>query len=474
MKVVQLLYSYLLTRSEFNIESAPDSESSRDRQNAYALYLDLLLLLIELSGQKVQDKNPEAVARIRADKWLKDSPMARNLSADPRIRELILKGRNNVDDFNVALGPIYDTLIGSAVYQRHAKNRERSLATDVEFWNDALINVVSRVPEFTEAVRGRQEYSRSSLDMAMEMVCRTLNSYNDSHSHLAEARNDLERSLLQAHDLYMSLLQLTIDLTDLQDERLEAAKHKYLPTQQDLTPDTKFVDNRFVKALLENETLTEYREAHDISMLEDNEIAVGSLLDEILASDIYKEYMAKPVTDYKDDCELWKVLMKNVILPSDTLAEALEAKSVFWNDDLEIMGTFVLKTLKQYASSAKEGADVVLQPKYKDREDSEFGAKLFLNAVDNREKYRGYIDRFVNSNQWDSDRLAFMDIVIMITAIAELLTFDAIPVPVTINEYIEIANSYCTSRSGHFVNGVMSSIINYLKSEGILLKNIQK
>ncbi|MDE7470102.1 MAG: transcription antitermination protein NusB, partial [Paramuribaculum sp.] len=320
----------------------------------------------------------------------------------------------------------------------------------------------------------RNEFSRNALDNAIAMVCRTLNSYNDSLSQVSEARNNLEKSLDQAHDLYMALLQLMIDVTDLQATRLEEAKHKYLPTQQDLTPDTRFIDNELIKILCENDELKEYRDSRPVSFLDDNEIAVGSILDDIIESDIYKEYMALSVTDYRTDCELWKNLLKNVILPSDTLAEILESKSVYWNDDLEIMGTFVIKTVKQFASSEKGGRDVKLQPKYKDREDAAFGSRLFLSVIDNRETYRSYIDRFINRSQWDSDRLAFMDIVIMMTAIGELLNFPAIPVPVTVNEYVEIANSYSTPKSGYFVNGVLSSVINYLKSEGLLLKNIRK
>lgn len=474
IKVVQLLYSYLLTRSEFKIEQAPDSQSTKDRQIAYTLYLDLLLLLLELSGQKVQDEIPEACKQIGANKFLKASPMAKALASDSKIRELILRGKNSVSAFDTALMPIYEAIVASSPYQRHTKSKERNLASDVEFWNDVTINVITRVPEFIEAVRSRNEFSRNALDMAIKMVCSTLNSYNDSYSQVSEARNNLEKSLDQAHDLYMGLLRLIVDITDMQATRLEEAKHKYLPTQQDLTPDTRFIDNEFVKALAENDELNKYVESRGVSFIDDNEIAVGSILDLIIASDTYKDYMSLPVTDYKTDCELWRNLFKNVILPSDTLAEALESKSVYWNDDLDIMGTFVLKTIKQYVASSDGGDDVVLQPKYKDREDAEFGGRLFLNVIDNREQYRSYIDRFINRSQWDSDRLAFMDIVVMMTAIAELLAFPAIPVPVTVNEYVEIANSYSTSKSGYFVNGVLSSVINYLKSEGVLLKNIQK
>ena len=172
-------------------------------------------------------------------------------------------------------------------------------------------------------------------------------------------------------------------------------------------------------------------------------------------------------TDRAQDCEFWRKVMKSIILPSDSLIEILENGSIYWNDDLEIMGTFALKTIKQTASS--EG-QLKLLPKFKDTEDANFGAKLFLDTIHNRESYRGYIDKFIDPKQWDSDRLAYMDIIIMMVAIAEIINFPAIPIPVTMNEYIEIANSYSTNRSGQFINGMLFSIVKYLRAEGIIIK----
>ena len=200
----------------------------------------------------------------------------------------------------------------------------------------------------------------------------------------------------------------------------------------------------------------------------DEPALIKKLLDNILASDTYREYMESPERSYEGDCNLWRNLLKNVIINSDDLAEELENRSIFWNDDLEIMATFVLKTIGHFAKNPDE--PVELLPEYKDEEDASFGAELFSLAVENRELYREYIDKFINGSQWDPERLAFTDIVILITAITELLNFPSIPVPVTLNEYIEIANYYSTARSGQFINGVLYSIVNYLKEEGKLLK----
>ena len=168
------------------------------------------------------------------------------------------------------------------------------------------------------------------------------------------------------------------------------------------------------------------------------------------------------------DCDLWRQLLKSVVFPSDALAETLEAKSVYWNDDLAIMGTFTLKTIKQMG--ARGNRDMELLPFFKDDDDKRFGPDLFMYAVKGRDEFRGYIDRFVNGSQWDPERLAFMDIVVLLAAIAELVHYPSIPVPVTINEYVEIANYYSSPRSGQFVNGMLFSITNYLKETGVINK----
>ncbi len=180
--------------------------------------------------------------------------------------------------------------------------------------------------------------------------------------------------------------------------------------------------------------------------------------------------MADPVSDMEKDSELWYALFKNVIADSDELAEALEAQSVFWNDDLAIMGSFVLKTIRRFAHAGDDLESVNLMPKFKDIEDERFGPRLFDAAVAHQQEYRALIDSRLEGSTWDPERLAFMDIVILETAIAELLNFPSIPTVVTVNEYTEIANYYSTAKSGQFVTGMLYGIINQLKSDGTLVK----
>ena len=195
---------------------------------------------------------------------------------------------------------------------------------------------------------------------------------------------------------------------------------------------------------------------------------IQDLLKEITASQYYADYMEAESTDFELDCEVWRNLLRNVLFRSDALEEAIESESVFWNDDLNIMGTFVLKTIRYAQSHPDE--PISLLEKYKDEEDATFGAELFDAAIGHRYEYRELIERFINNQNWEIERIPVMDIVIMITAITELVTYPGIPVAVTMNEYVELANNYSTPKSGQFVNGILHSVATYLKNNNVIYK----
>ncbi len=222
----------------------------------------------------------------------------------------------------------------------------------------------------------------------------------------------------------------------------------------------KFVENRFVAKMRQSEMMQEFLKTTPLSWRK-NDIYLRLTLDKILNSDIYKAYMETPQSDLASDCELWKDLMKKVIFPDDELCDVLEEESVYWNDDLETIGTFVLKTIRRFAD---DGYDKLL-PQFKDEEDSRYSERLFRNAAEHESEYMALIDKFVVKDSWDTERLAFMDVVILLTAIAEVENEPSVPTKVTLNEYIEISKYYSTTKSGAFVNGILNSIINYLKKK---------
>ncbi len=471
IKVVQLLYSYLLTQSEFKIEP-PVENPSRDKKYGYALYLDLLMMVLEMSGYDISGGRRESPLRgIALNKHIDHNLLARSLNGIDEIRSVILKGRSGLSQFDSVIPSIYDAIPSLPAYKSYIRLKKVELKDDVALWSSIITNLVAKNPEFMSAARKNPDFTLAGFTRGVNSLLYTLNDYNDNRTLFNHARHALDYSLDKAYELYHSLFQLAVEITRAQDLRLDAAKHKYLPTDEDLHPNMRFVENKFIKALTENEDFTNYVDDKRLSWDADDMLVKG-LLEKITQSDLYKEYMEAPgEPSYEDDCELWRTIYKNIILPGDDLAEVLESKSVYWNDDLHIIGTFLLKTIRKFAQSKTHGEDINLLPQYKDDEDRNFGPELFESAIKHYDEYKALIDSFVNQHRWDADRLAFMDIVIMITAITELLSYPAIPIAVTLNEYIEIANAYSTPKSGAFINGILYSVINHLKAEGKLLKN---
>ena len=283
---------------------------------------------------------------------------------------------------------------------------------------------------------------------------------------MSEALKTLSQSMDKSYELYHYLLILPIALTNLQEQRLDNARNKYLPDEADLNPNTKFIDNLFVAKLRDNEMLNEYLKALPLSW-DSEEIYLRLALDKILNSEIYSDYMADENRSLAADCEFWREVMRKIVLVDENLSDVLEAKSIYWNDDLETIGTFVLKTIKRFA----EDDFVELLPQFKDSEDRALGEKLFMGTVQNHDKYMALIENFVNKESWDIDRLAFMDVVVLLVALAEVENVPSVPTKVTLNEYIEIAKYYSTQKSGQFVNGILNAIIVHLKKDGLLAKN---
>ena len=290
--------------------------------------------------------------------------------------------------------------------------------------------------------------------------------YQNGGKNLDTAEKELFFSLSKAYDLYNYLLLLMVELTKQANKRLNAAKNKLVPTKEELFPNTKFVENRFIAQLEVNKQLLEFSN-NQKKTWENEADFVKTLCDKILESDIYKEYMASETSSYEEDRELWRKLYKNIIFNNIELDQVLEDQSLYWNDDKEIVDTFVLKTIKRF--DEKNGAKQELLPEFKDEEDQDFARRLFRRTILNADYYRHLISE--NTKNWDLDRVAFMDVVIMQIALAEILSFPNIPVSVSLNEYVEIAKLYSTPKSGGFINGTLDGIVNSLKKENKLTKN---
>ena len=291
--------------------------------------------------------------------------------------------------------------------------------------------------------------------------------YQNGNKNIDTAEKELFFSLSKAYDLYNYLLLLIVDITREERRRIEIATQR---AQREGTevPSQKFVYNKFAVQLEENKMLNEFVESQKLTWADDIEF-VRKLCNQIESSEDYKEYMNTVESDYETDRELWRKLYKLFILNNPDLDSLLEEKSLYWNDDKEVVDTFVLKTIKRFEADNKNKQELL--PEYADEEDKDFARKLFRATILNADQYQHYLSDA--SRNWDFSRLAYMDIVIMQIAIAEMLTFPNIPASVTINEFVDLAKLYSTSRSGGYINGMLDSIAHFFVDNGMMMKTLR-
>lgn len=291
--------------------------------------------------------------------------------------------------------------------------------------------------------------------------------YQNGHHNMDTAEKELLFSLSKAYDLYNYLLGLIVAITQEERRRVDIATRR-AEREGTETPSQRFAFNKFATQLEENKQLNLFMEDKKMSWENDVE-AVRKLCDQIEQSPLYQEYVMSDAEDYETDRELWRRIYRTLIQGNEDLDAILEEKSLYWNDDKEIVDTFVLKTIKRFDPANK--ADQELLPEYDDTEDREYALKLFRSTILNADTYQRYMSE--TSRNWNFSRLAYMDVVLMQIAIAEMLTFPNIPISVTINEYVDLAKLYSTPKSGGYINGMLDAIARHLVDTGRLLKPMQ-
>ena len=289
--------------------------------------------------------------------------------------------------------------------------------------------------------------------------------YQNTNKELRNAEKELMYGLQKSYDLYFYLLLLMVDLTKTYENRVEAKRNKFLPSEEDLNPNMHLVENRFILQLEENAQFRKQLAERPLSWSE-NEAFVKNLLDRILESETYSAYASIEVPTYEQDREFWRKIFKQFIYVHEELDDLLEDECIYWNDDVEIVQSFVMKTIKRF--SEESGANQPLLPMFRDEEDREFALKLLHDTILNEKKYRALIEK--HTEKWDFDRIAFMDLVVMQVALSEIFTFETIPTSVSLNEYIEIAKAYSTPKSGTFINGILDAIVQEIKQENRIFK----
>ncbi|MGN0281186.1 MAG: transcription antitermination factor NusB [Prevotella sp.] len=290
--------------------------------------------------------------------------------------------------------------------------------------------------------------------------------YQNGNNNIDAAEKELVFSLSKAYDLYNYMLSLMVAITKEAREYYNVMDRRARREGLEC-PSSKFADNRFALQLENNRMLCEFMESKKMSW-EMHMDFVKRLYQRIREAQFYQDYIDNPVDSYETDREVWRKIYKAFIRDNEELDEMLEDESLYWNDDKDIVDTFVIKTIKRFEE--KNGVKQPLLSEYDSEDDRDFARKLFRASILKSDEFQRYMNEA--SWNWDFGRLAYMDVVIMQIAIAEMMTFPNIPVSVTINEFVELAKLYSTPRSGSYVNGMLDAIARNLSERGLMLKNL--
>ena len=284
----------------------------------------------------------------------------------------------------------------------------------------------------------------------MQSVYALLQSKSDN---LDKEEKFLYASIDKLYDLYALVLRLLVEVRNLEKKQIEISQKKHLATPEELRPNSKFVDIELFKLLSESVSLSTYLEKNSLNYWDlDNEY-VHEILNLTKKSELYISFMKAESSSFQEEKEFVVALFKEIIAPNEKLADYFEDKSISWVDDIPFVNTWIVKTLNQI----KPNQAFHLGNLYKDIDDKNFVVDLFRKVVLNHTEYEDDIkDKTPN---WDSDRIADIDMILIKMAICEFLKFPSVPARVTINEYIEISKDYSTEKSSFFINGVLDKIL---------------
>jgi len=289
--------------------------------------------------------------------------------------------------------------------------------------------------------------------------------YTTGSEDMRRSEKELHFNIEKAYELYHYLLLLLIDVVLYAESRIEIARNKQIPNHEDLHPNTRFIDNRLADQLRNNKHLLRFVEQHKLNWVNHPEL-IREIYTRLNDSEEYATYINAEENGYAEDKRLVTFIYTHIVFSSERLDSIMEEQSIYWNDDLEFITSMIVKTFKKFKE--EDGPDKPLMELYKNKEDSDYVVKLYRQTILHRDEYVEYIKE--NTRNWDLERIAFMDILIMQIAITELVAFPSIPTKVTLNEYLEISKFYSTSKSNIFINGVLDKVMMQLKEEKKILK----
>lgn len=298
-------------------------------------------------------------------------------------------------------------------------------------------------------------------------VMQTLYAFDGSESDdLKKDEKFLIQSLENMYDLFLMQLSLLVAIQGRAEDYQGKSQKKHLATQEEKNPNKKFVNNQVLQMLKNNEVLKAELEKRKIDFWYLDFEYVDIIFKAIIESDLYKEYMQSGTSDFKRDKNFIVDMFSEIIAPNEKLYDYIEDKKLTWIDDLPVINTILQKLLRKVKQDTTE--HFFTPPLYKDTEDREYAVALFKKTILNRSKFNEEIA--AKTVNWDSDRIANLDAILLQMAICEFQKFPSIPVKVSINEYLEIAKEYSTPKSSFFINGILDKIVKEYTEAGKLNK----
>jgi N utilization substance protein B len=290
--------------------------------------------------------------------------------------------------------------------------------------------------------------------------------HQNGSDNLEKEEKFLFYSIDAIQDLYLIMLSSLIEICKKEIDFLHKSSQKHLATREERKPNEKFIKNAIFQILAENNSLSIALETRKIDNWTLNDDYILLLLEDIKQSKLYAKYMSNELNSFEEDKEFIVNLFQDVIVPNDKLYDYLEDNKLTWIDDIPVVNTEIIKQLK--AIKPVEEGNLRIPKVFKDNEDRDFVQNLFRKTVLNEsELAKEYLDKTPN---WDSERIAEIDNIILKMAICELLKFPSIPVKVTINEYLELAKEYSTPKSSIFINGILDNLVKELQNNNRLQK----
>ena len=288
----------------------------------------------------------------------------------------------------------------------------------------------------------------------------------------SEARKQLIRSFADTYDLYMLLLDFASALTSYADEQLQERIARSQATHTSFTPNRRFIRNSFAQQLFTNQRLRRELEERHLSW-EAGMPAVKAVYLSLVQAPWYKQYMEQPECTYEDDKRIWRKIYTELLPGNEAVLAALEEMELeldhfTWVTDLDFVLSYVVKSVRKFRE--EEGVEQSLLEMFDSEDDLQFATSLLQNAIDHRTEYDALIDAHLKN--WDPDRVAWMDRVILLVALAEIMNYPEIALQISLNEYIEIAKEYSGDKNYFFINGILDGIIQQLKREDRLLKAV--